>query len=291
MPSQPIASAPGTRPDPLFVLGPPRSGTTFLQQVIDAHPEVLVTDELRAVSWLVQETGKLREGFPVHGNPYPVTRGREFSDYLLRDAARILIPFYLRQARRAGKPTIHYWGDKYPHYDEILHLLPGLFPDARYVLIHRDLRDTIASVMNGHHWPVERAAPYICLIYDRYVRRADELVTAGTVPTDRFLHVNYLDLNTDAASEAGRLFAALGLGYPEATAARVRELAGIQAHSIRRPGRTPKPFEITGSHQRWARDLSPADQSVVLHEIARIAEAVAIGNRQQPGAPFAYPEP
>ena len=285
------APAPGLHPAPLFILGPPRSGTTFLQQVVDSHPEVFVTDELRAVSWLVQEAGKLREGFSTHGNPYPITHGRVFADYLLANAGRILVPFYLRQAKRAGKPAIRYWGDKYPHYDEILHLLPRLLPEARFVLIHRDLRDTIASVMKGHHWPAERAAPYVCLIYDRYVRKAEELTREGTVPPARFLHVNYLDLNTDPSAQTERLFTALGLGFPEATTERVRELSGIQAHSIRRPGRAAQPFTIGESHQRWARDLTPADVRVVLEAISRIAEAVELGNRQQPGAPFSYPAP
>lgn len=290
-PEPPASDAPGVRPTPLFLLGTPRSGTTFLQQVIDSHPEVYVTDELRAVAWLVQEAERLREGFPAHGNPYPINHGRAFSEYLLNNASRILLPFYLRQAKRAGKPQIRYWGDKFPHYDEVLHLMPRLFPEARYVLIHRDLRDTICSVMNGHHWPVERAAPYVCLIYDRYVRKAADLVAEATVPADRFLHVDYLDLNANAEGEAGRLFAALGLGCPEATAARVRELSGIQAHSIRRPGRTAKPFGIADSHQRWERDLSPADLQVVLREIAGIAEAVPIGNAMKPGAAFVYPPP
>jgi hypothetical protein len=287
----PEPSAAGFRPDPLFVLGAPRSGTTFLQQVLDAHPEVLVTDELRAPSWLVQEAEKLSEGRTVHGNPYPLTLGRPFAEYLLDNAGRILRPFYLRLAKRAGKPAIRYWGDKYPHYDEILHLLPRLFPSAYYVLIHRDLRDTTCSLMQNFGWPAEQAAPFVCLIYDRYVRRADELVGAGVVPAERFLHVNYLDLNTDAVAEAGRLFTALGLGYPEATAARVRELAGIQAHSIRRSDRAPQPFDIAASHQRWERDLTATDLRLVLGAIAGIAEAVAIGNRQQPGAPFTYPAP
>ena len=89
----------------------------------------------------------------------------------------------------------------------------------------------------------------------------------------------------------GLVFAALGLLFPEATAARVQELAGIQAHSIRRSDRAPRPFEIAASHQRWARDLSEADLAVVLRAITEIAEAVDLGNRQQPGAPFRYPAP
>ena len=92
-------------------------------------------------------------------------------------------------------------------------------------------------------------------------------------------------------AEAGRLFTALGLDYPEATAARIRDLAGIQAHSIRRSDRTPQPFEITASHERWKRDLTAAELRLVLGAIAGIAEGVAIGNGQQPGAPFDYPRP
>ena len=288
-PEPPAPDAPGVRPTPLFLLGTPRSGTTFLQQVINAHPEVFVTDELRAVPWLVQEAGKVREGFTAHGDPYPINHGRVFSEYLLGHAARILIPFYLRQAKRAGKPAIRYWGDKYPHFDEILHLLPRLFPEARYVLIHRDLRDTICSVMQGHQWAVERAAPYVCLIYDRYVRKADDLVGAEAVPADRFLHVNYLDLNTAAETEGGRIFGALGLDYPAATASRVRELSGIQAHSIRRPGRTPKPFAIAASQQRWERDLSPADLQVALARRRR--DCRSRSHRQPPatGGPLHLP--
>jgi hypothetical protein len=279
------------RPTPLFVLGAPRSGTTFLQQVLDAHPEVFVTDELRAPSWLVQEAGKLREGRMSHGNPYPLTRGPAFAEYLLDNAERVLLPFYLRQARRAGKPAIRYWGDKYPHYDEILHLMPRLFPEARYVLIHRDLRDTIASVMKQFGWEAGRAAPFVCQIYERYTSQADSLTREGTVPPERFLHVDYLTLNTDAVAEARRLFTALGLGYPEASAQRVGELAGTQAHSIRRSDRAPQPFEIADSHRRWARDLSADDLTTALQEIAAIAAAVELGNRQKPGEPFGYPAP
>ncbi len=101
------------RPTPLFVLGAPRSGTTFLQQVIDAHPEVLISDELRAASWLVQEAGKLREGRTVHGNPYPLTRGQAFAEYLLGNAGRILLPQASSGKVRPGQ-TARIKFDSYP---------------------------------------------------------------------------------------------------------------------------------------------------------------------------------
>jgi hypothetical protein len=276
---------------PLFLLGVPRSGTTFLQQVLDAHPQIFITDELRAVAWLVRETHRLREGFPVHGTPYPVNYGPQFADYLLNNANWIISAFYLRQAKRAGKPAIRYWGDKFPHYDEVLHLMPRLFPRSCFVVIHRDLRDIVCSLNTGHQWTVDRSAPYACMIFDRYMRKIDTLVREGTVPADHFVHVDYFDFHANAEAEAGRIFAALGLDYPPATAERVRELRTIQSHSIRRPGGKAQKFNIGRSQARWTRDLTPADLDLLLGEIAKIQGAVDIGNRLKPGQPYLYPPP
>lgn len=276
---------------PLFLLGVPRSGTTFLQQVLDAHPEIFVTDELRGIAWLVREARRLREGFPVHGTPYPVNYGEEFADFLLHNANWIIPAFYRSQARRTGKPGIRYWGDKFPHYDEILHLLPRLFPQARFVMIHRDLRDVVCSLNAGHQWTADRSAPYACLIFSRYMRKIDTLVSDRTVPADHFIHVDYQHFHAHAGEEAGRIFTTLGLDYPPATADRVGELRNIQSHSIRRPGHTPQRFNIDRSQSRWARELTAADLDLVLAEIAKIPDAVAIGNRLKPGEPFLYPPP
>lgn len=276
---------------PLFLLGPPRSGTTFLQQVINAHPEVFVTDELRVVAWLVRETERLRGGYPAHGIPYPVSHGPEFADYLLNHANWIIPAFYRSQAKKSGKPAIRYWGDKYPHYDEVLHLMPRLFPRSRFVVIHRDLRDIVCSLNAGHQWTAERAVPYACLIFGRLMRKIDTLVAGGAVPADHFVHVDYLDFHTRAEAEAGRIFGALGLDYPPAVAARVRELRNIQSHSLRRPDQKPMQFDIQSSQSRWGRELSAADLDVVLRGVVEIREEVAIGNRLKPGEPFTYPPP
>jgi len=276
---------------PLFLLGPPRSGTTFLQQVVGAHPEILVTDELRIVSWLVREAHRLREGHAEHGVPYPVNHGPEFADYLLNNANWIISAFYRSQAKRSGKPVIKYWGDKYPHYDEVLELIPKLFPGSRFVVIHRDLRDVVCSLRAGHEWTTARAVPYACLIFGRLIRKIEALVTGGVVPAEHFVHVDYLDFHNRVDQEAGRIFASLSLDYPSDTAERVRELRSIQSHSIRRSEQTPRKFNIEGSQSRWERELSPADLDTVLNGAAGIAQEIALANRLKPGEPFVYPPP
>ena len=154
---------------PLFIIGVPRSGTTILHQIVNAHPEVFISDELRMVSWLIKEARKIEAGFEVNGDPYPFNHGKEFSRYLLNNAGSIFAPFYYLNSENYGKEALKYWGDKYPHYDEVLPQMVHMFPRAKYVMIHRDLRDVMASVQSGHQWEIEKAASYVCKIYKRYI--------------------------------------------------------------------------------------------------------------------------
>ena len=49
----PVRREPARRePAPLIVFGAPRSGTTYLQRVLDLHPAILLTHETRVFAWL-----------------------------------------------------------------------------------------------------------------------------------------------------------------------------------------------------------------------------------------------
>jgi hypothetical protein len=264
---------------PLFVLGTPRSGTTFLHQVLNQHPGIILTDELRVVSWWVRETNRLRGGHAEHGGHYPFHHGAEFADYLSGNAERLLAPFYSTLAEKAGKQDIVYWGDKYPHYDEVLDLMPHMFPRARYVMIHRDLRDTICSVMSGHDWEADRAAAYISLIYRRYIRKLERLQTDGLIDADTVVHTSFVTLNRQVEAESRRIIEALGLDVDEATLAAMADRAGIQAHSVRYPGDQPTAFDFAQSDQRWRRDLDQTEIEIVNEALDPIRSEIATGEK------------
>jgi hypothetical protein len=38
--------------DPIVVFGAPRSGTTYLEQILNAHPAVFISHETRVFAWL-----------------------------------------------------------------------------------------------------------------------------------------------------------------------------------------------------------------------------------------------
>src|SRR5512145_363671 len=46
--------SPELAPDPIVVYGSPRSGTSYLQQILNSHPEVCITHETRVFEWLYQ---------------------------------------------------------------------------------------------------------------------------------------------------------------------------------------------------------------------------------------------
>ena len=80
------------------------------------------------------------------------------------------------------------------------------------------------------------------------------LTRDGAVPPEGFLHVNYLDLNTNAVAQAGRLFAAaMVVCLVRATPAQLRRLRRAMASAVPRSPRawlmTARSFSIVRPRQ------------------------------------------
>jgi len=118
---------------PIFVVGCPRSGTTLLRLVLDAHPSIACGPETHVLEDLARtlgdRAGQLQEfGFD---RAFWLERVRTFFG-----------GFHEEYARRRGKPR---WADKTPGYVLLLDLIDELFPDAQIVHVLRDGHDVVAS--------------------------------------------------------------------------------------------------------------------------------------------------
>ena len=146
-------------PAPFFIVGCPRSGTTLLQILLDAHPHIAIPPE----SFVVQRFAPL---LPLYGNlADPVRQLRFLSDLLaderIRDweltgvtpndilrraerptASALIAALFSLYAERHGKRR---WGDKTPHHALCLPDLLALFPEARIIHLVRDGRDVAES--------------------------------------------------------------------------------------------------------------------------------------------------
>jgi hypothetical protein len=143
----------------LFVVGAARSGTTLLQRMLDAHPQLAVVNE---TYWLPRKfrerTGLTREGLvtpallpQLLGSPKFSRMGLTEEDLvgILPDGEPLRYELFVTQifdlyAARRGKPLA---GDKTPGYARRIEQIHELWPHARFVHIVRDPRDVCLSML------------------------------------------------------------------------------------------------------------------------------------------------
>ncbi|HEX8502980.1 MAG TPA: sulfotransferase [Pyrinomonadaceae bacterium] len=175
-----VEAAPGGSaplPDPMpVVVGSPRSGTTLLRFMLDAHTQLAIPPEtgfLPLGAKLKGRGDRLRERFfrAVVNYPEPVPAWPDFGipAETFRAALDEIRPFtvsegfrafYRLYAARQGKPR---WGDKTPIYCLHMDAIRRVLPEARFVHIIRDGRDAALSLRKmwfSPGWEIEKQAAY-----------------------------------------------------------------------------------------------------------------------------------
>jgi hypothetical protein len=203
-----------------FVVGAPRSGTTLLRLMLDAHPELAVPPEtwfLRAAVGLRGRGTRLRDRLFELVTDFPTWDDMHLSRREFRRALDAVEPFdladgvrafYRLYAERQGKPR---WGDKTPAYSAYLGAIERLLPEARFVHLIRDGRDVAVSVRPLWFAPGDDIRTLARDWRDR-VRRARRLGRGCR----HYLEVRYEDLVRTPRAELERLAAFLELPYDPA---------------------------------------------------------------------------
>lgn len=198
----PSLRTPADPADPVFLVGFPRSGTTLLEQLLDAHPGLASFDEQPFLQRLVSHLNAKSPGYPevlagLDGPARRALRARYFSD-----VARVLPQLGPRRAV-----------DKNPLNLVRLPLVTSLFPEAQVVLALRHPCDVVLSCyMQNFRSPafsitfesLGSTARMYARVMAHYHGCADRLGLA--VHTLR-----YEDLVADVAGTAKCLFADLDL--------------------------------------------------------------------------------
>jgi hypothetical protein len=231
-----------------FVCGAPKSGTTWLQRILDAHPEVCCSGEGHFVerftgplarvlnaynTQLSMETEQVYEGEPIYG---PVSQAE------LDDLGRA---FILRRLISRAAPGVQWVGDKTPRYTHQLQPLDRLFPQARFINIVRDPRDVAVSRM-GHSRRIGLTEVFTPASAQN--KQAIEDAVTGWIEAVRLVdafaqghpgrvhELRYWELVERPAETAAELFAFLGVATPRPIIDEVVAATSFEALSGRRPG-------------------------------------------------------
>jgi tetratricopeptide (TPR) repeat protein len=118
-------------PDPIFILGLPRSGSTLIEQILASHSKVEGTQELPEVQRMVRE---LRgRGADLDSPRYPGVLTELTSEEFMRFGHRFLAE--TRAYRRTGRP---FFIDKMPNNFRDIGLLHLMLPNAKIIDARRE---------------------------------------------------------------------------------------------------------------------------------------------------------
>ena len=195
---------------PCFLISLPRAGSTLLQRLMAQHPKIRTTGE----PWmLLPFVYALRpKGSRAEYSHHSMSTGfREFveglpkgEDTYFREVGTMTERLH---ASRAGE-GFDYFLDKTPRYHLILKELTRMFPEGRFVVLHRNPLAVVASILNTWTRGRFRLKSNALDVYEGPLSIHDFVMNAPT----HLLEVHYESL---AAS-------------PEATLRRVTEFLGLE---------------------------------------------------------------
>lgn len=212
---------------PIFILGMPRSGTTLVEQIVSAHPDVYGAGEHPTLlNLLMNSTGLEGSRFPDWGGEMlPVDCRNIGQSYL--DA----MPKAPGAERRIT--------DKRLENFEFLGLIHLLFPKAPIIHVRRDPRDMALSCYamlfsDGQAWSYDMAE------LAAYWREHERLMEhwKSVLPPGRILEVSYEGLVADLEPQARRIMAYCDLAWDEACLQfhrSVRPVRSASAAQVRKP--------------------------------------------------------
>lgn len=153
-----------------FLGGHPRSGTTLLEQILDANPDVLAFDEPSAFHQEVEKRMQLKSSKPAHElDELPLTLRREMRQRYVRSLLRE-VPV---------RPKQRVLVDKNPSPTMSLNLWLRVFPEVKVIIALRDPRDVIIScyflnimlnATNVNFLSLERTARHYVDLMDVWLR-------------------------------------------------------------------------------------------------------------------------
>jgi tetratricopeptide (TPR) repeat protein len=192
------------------LVGFPRSGTTLLEQVLDAHPEIESVEETTHLS------SELVTGI-MRSVPDAESLAQAMDRVEISDVVRCRQRYLEAMAGHIEGPVgDRYILDKNPIRTLVMPILRRAVPDSKIIVALRDPRDVVLSnlmqafdpsPMNLAFLDVEKAGAFYALNMEGWVRLRD--LIGGWV------EVRYEDVVVDESKQARRVLDLLGLEWNE----------------------------------------------------------------------------
>lgn len=260
----------------LFVVGCPRSGTTWVAWLLAQHPATVVSLHTgffqalaRHLDWfdLPKDFGNrivATPGGEAAGGERVVTLADVLAPEELHAACRPLAECLFGAVARVD-PAASWVVEKTP--ENLLHadLIRAVLPEARFLHVVRDPRAVFSSMrMATRQWAYPGDLPSSPITFARgywnvYMAAGERL--AGK--SERYMEVRYEDLLAEGARRLAAVFDWMGLPADAGLCERAVDAASIDR--MRSELSAPPGFFRSGRAQGWREELSPWHVRVIEH--------------------------
>jgi Flp pilus assembly protein TadD len=206
----PRADLDSSMPQPIFVVGYPRSGTTMVEQTLSAHPLISAGDELTFISDLT----RIIPRWIASPNPFPGC----LTDLWMGDnrlAPNQFRDYYLRRSHEQGifEDGARFFTDKMPLNETHIGLIHILFPHAPIIHVRRHPLDILTSNFSNflthgfnQSFDVKTIAQHYALI-DGLVENYKEQLDLN------YLEIRYEDLVANQEKHVRRMLEFVGVEF------------------------------------------------------------------------------
>lgn len=238
----------------VFVLGPPRSGSTLLHRLLLNHPKIVgFENETALFSWHpVHEYRRFRSYVerPAYDAAYAETQSLAgFADALFRNSLDL--------------PEGGRFVEKTPNHAKYLAYLLDRFPQARFILTMRDPRDTFCSGRSAGNIPqAKKPARHI----EYFRKTVMPYLAARDTHADRVMLVRYEEFTRRPGEFLSEIMAFIGLDADVEQQLSVDKSGGDQ-RSERKPfTRLAQPI-TPATVGRWRDEMSAEEQAIFAREL------------------------
>lgn len=249
--------------DYVFLLGAPRSGTTWLQIMLARHPDISTCQETHLFSGFLSS---LQRGWRHH----------EIDRRGVGLQAAISHKQFIALQRHFALSVLDSIGDsaivleKTPAHITVLDDIREVLPEARFIHIIRDPRAVAASLAAaGRDWGRSWASTSAIHNARRWTANVSEGLRLRGEDPARYLELRYEDLLADPAGKLEAMFGWLGIDASRALCQQVAEenrignLRDARTEAAWDLSKEPRGFFRKGKPDGWKEDLSHGEVAVV----------------------------
>jgi hypothetical protein len=222
---KPLESKPVSSMPLFFIVGRPRSGTTLLRVLFEAHPNVLIPPESPFIISLYKKYGKVSSWNETLIKEFceDLFKQRYFDKWLISKEAlyksllemkgentfqTLVRKVCLTYSSVFDKEEILFIGDKNPAYSLFIHRIHKLFPEAKIIHITRDYRDNYLSLIK-----VNFEVPIVPLVIYRWKFALHRMWKLKKKNPDLVYSLKYEDLASDPGDQFRDICNFLGISY------------------------------------------------------------------------------